>query len=597
MSEIFIEKKEKDLNRLSGSTRVKVRKKKCASKLDDVRKIKFQNSGFVQPTRCSSLRQSPQKIVEEKKGKDDPGLKKSMSYCGLVSFEKNVLEHDDNLSLREDKIQEETLKSQMKIFSKKIQELETRVKTSEHVCINYCALVSEIWNWLLEPERQRILRYTDGYKELIDKIRKILSNGTDWWIESPITEPQSSKREISPVPRERSFSTPSTLIQFTLSPRNQQQQKKNRKKTESNDDDICLLRSESDNASDDSKGKAGWSRSNSESDTWSQLSSPRHIATINDVKSIKLYEIVGKGSTGVVYRGMYGPYTVACKSIYKDFLSNEMTEEIEQMLGIMSTLQRHCNIVYHFGFDIYSDKTRYYLMMEYFSVTLHSFIERERECGNTCIEYMVISEFMFQIANGVKFLHNLVPDAIIHCDLKSENIFLHLNEKHKRDSVVKIGDFSEMRLFTTEKYIQDNRNLLNRDLFNRGTTEFMAPEMITLPSSKNCSKKKNNKSTNPYGPKVDIWAIGMILYEMLTLDIPYRNNDVGNLDLPSYISSGNKPRWPDGVFHQKTKSVLFHKLLEIFNMCTEVDVEKRVSATILVQEIQQVKQGFNLSGY
>ncbi|XP_026334752.1 interferon-induced, double-stranded RNA-activated protein kinase isoform X1 [Ursus arctos] len=90
-------------------------------------------------------------------------------------------------------------------------------------------------------------------------------------------------------------------------------------------------------------------------------------------------------------------------------------------------------------------------------------------------------ELYEQIAAGVEYIHN---QQLIHRDLKPGNIFL-VNTKH-----IKIGDFG---LVTSSKDYENRTS-------NKGTLRYMSPEQI---------------SSKEYGKEVDIFALGLILAELL----------------------------------------------------------------------------------
>eukprot|EP01063_Lacrimia_lanifica_P021806 TRINITY_DN2937_c3_g2_i1.p1 TRINITY_DN2937_c3_g2~~TRINITY_DN2937_c3_g2_i1.p1 ORF type:complete len:433 (+),score=165.55 TRINITY_DN2937_c3_g2_i1:119-1417(+) len=92
--------------------------------------------------------------------------------------------------------------------------------------------------------------------------------------------------------------------------------------------------------------------------------------------------------------------------------------------------------------------------------------------------------FIFaQICLAVKYLH---ARRILHRDLKSQNVFL------TKDSVVKLGDFG---LATALRHSV----ALSKSLC--GTPNYLSPELVT---------------GRPYNNKADIWAMGCILYELVT---------------------------------------------------------------------------------
>jgi serine/threonine protein kinase len=101
-----------------------------------------------------------------------------------------------------------------------------------------------------------------------------------------------------------------------------------------------------------------------------------------------------------------------------------------------------------------------------------------------------ILDWFTQIAEALKYIHN---HKILHRDLKTQNIFLS-----KKD-VIKVGDFGVCkRLDSTCELAQTKI----------GTPYYMSPEIY-----------KNE----PYNNKCDIWSLGCILYEMMTLKNPFQS--------------------------------------------------------------------------
>ena len=105
-----------------------------------------------------------------------------------------------------------------------------------------------------------------------------------------------------------------------------------------------------------------------------------------------------------------------------------------------------------------------------------------------------------QIASALHAAHHA---GVIHRDLKSDNVFL--TDKEEASDHVKVLDFGISRFLEAEDDRSGKRSLI------MGTPQFMAPEQITAPD--NVDKR------------ADIYALGVILYEMLTARRPFNNDD------------------------------------------------------------------------
>ena len=109
-----------------------------------------------------------------------------------------------------------------------------------------------------------------------------------------------------------------------------------------------------------------------------------------------------------------------------------------------------------------------------------------------------------QIASALEAAHGA---GIIHRDLKSDNIFL-TTRGETRDHV-KVLDFGISRFQTAKDRTAQGATLL-------GTPEFMAPEQVMTPDE--------------IDHRVDIYALGVIMYEMLTGSVPFRITKLHDLD-------------------------------------------------------------------
>lgn len=105
------------------------------------------------------------------------------------------------------------------------------------------------------------------------------------------------------------------------------------------------------------------------------------------------------------------------------------------------------------------------------------------------------------IAAGVGYLHS---SGIVHRDLKPGNIYLERGTQ-SIDQRVKIGDYG------LSKFISNSRRSGQTE--SVGTVHYMAPEI----------------AGGRYGREIDTYALGVILYEMLTGHVPFEGESVGEV--------------------------------------------------------------------
>lgn len=152
-----------------------------------------------------------------------------------------------------------------------------------------------------------------------------------------------------------------------------------------------------------------------------------------------------------------------------------------------------------------------------------------------------VQSYMFQIIQGLKYIHS---NNIIHLDLKPGNIFL--DEKLG----IKIGDFG-LNIQT--------RKCSERFFTFRGTLGYAAPEVI----------KPEKKG---YSYEADIWSLGIIMYNLLTGDIPFYNEEDtvnGELYFPD-----ERPNSQDNI-KGKEKIVISNVAKDLIRQILVKDYKKR----------------------
>lgn len=219
----------------------------------------------------------------------------------------------------------------------------------------------------------------------------------------------------------------------------------------------------------------------------------------------------------------------------KEYISRFINE-----INIISSL-RHPNVVLYMGASIFNQS--YYMITEYLPKGslwdyIHNYKVKFTEREQINITY--------EIAIGLSYLHSR---SIVHCDLKSSNILIDDNWK------IKIGDFG------LSHFIKNNNRYYR---VKKGTVNWMAPESL---------------KSGIYGYSTDIYSFGMILWEILKLEIPY---------------FGLKQHQIENQIVQENRIVEIPKeghevLIDITKKCLEYDPNKRPSIRDIVIILENLK--------
>ena len=204
------------------------------------------------------------------------------------------------------------------------------------------------------------------------------------------------------------------------------------------------------------------------------------------------YEIIrqiGGGGMAIVYlaKDLFLDRDVAVKVLRDEFVeSDEFIRRFHKEAKAVASLN-HQNIVSVYDFD--ASSTPIYLVMEY--VEGKTLKEKIIDEGHLS-EQMTI-QIAIQIANGLSLAHS---NKIIHKDIKSQNILIDVN------NLVKITDFGIAQILSNST-ITHNKGIL-------GSAHYFSPEQA-----------RGELVTY----KSDIYSLGVVMYEMLTGELPFTGDN------------------------------------------------------------------------
>ncbi|KAM9227045.1 LOW QUALITY PROTEIN: serine/threonine-protein kinase PAK 3-like [Leptosomus discolor] len=260
----------------------------------------------------------------------------------------------------------------------------------------------------------------------------------------------------------------------------------------------------------------------------------RSIVSVGDPKKKYTgFEKIGQGGSGTVYTALdiATGQEVAIKQM--DLHRQPRKEVLLDEILIMRE-NKNPNIVNYLDSYLVGDEL--WVVMEYLAGG-----SLNNVAAKASMDEWQIAAVCRECLQALDFLHS---NGVIHRDIKSGNILLGM------DGSVKLTDFGFSARITPE---QSKRSTMV------GTSYWMAPEVVL---------------GEAYGPKVDIWSLGITAIEMADGFPPYIGYD--SLVVMDLIAMEGTPE----LQHPERLSALFHDFL---NCCLEVDVDRRWSAKELLQ--------------
>ncbi|KAL4226447.1 hypothetical protein ACF0H5_014430 [Mactra antiquata] len=242
---------------------------------------------------------------------------------------------------------------------------------------------------------------------------------------------------------------------------------------------------------------------------------------------------IGSGSFGTVFKGQWHG-AVAVKRLN---VTNPTPAQLQAFKNEVAVLRktRHLNVLLFMGCTSKPQLAIITQWCEGSSLYKHLHVDEVK------FEMLALLDIGRQTAQGMDYLH---AKSIIHRDLKSNNIFL------TEDLTVKIGDFG----LATVKTIWSGSYQFQQPT---GSILWMAPEVIRM------------QEQNPYTFQSDVYAFGIVLYELMTGQLPYSH--INNKDQILFMV-GKGYLFPDV---NKIRNDCPKALIRLMQECCKLDRDMR----------------------
>ncbi|ESU36410.1 Kinase, WNK [Giardia duodenalis] len=252
-------------------------------------------------------------------------------------------------------------------------------------------------------------------------------------------------------------------------------------------------------------------------------------------------DVLGKGAFKTVYRAfdLIAGREVAWNEVVLDTLEPMASSKLFQEIKALKDVD-HENIIKLYDHWFEGSNLLIFTTELMPSGCLKKYLKK----NPTALTTPVLKSWALQILEALNYMHTCQP-KIIHRDIKAQNIFIN-----GATGVVKVGDLG----------LCASLGLQSTAVSCIGTPEFMAPETY---------------SNAHYDEKVDIYAFGMLLLELITRDTPYL--ECANIvDVLKKVEGNIPPNGLNKVVHKEMKDLIL--------LCINKDPSARPSARELLSK-------------
>jgi len=208
-----------------------------------------------------------------------------------------------------------------------------------------------------------------------------------------------------------------------------------------------------------------------------------------DSISFNRLDVIGHGASSCVFKGTLAGELVAVKEVH----GSSTLAHVE--VDLLARLH-HPHVLRFFGCAV-SDVGLVYIVTELMDFSLAAHLAKYAPLR---MPRFTALRLALHVARGLQYLHQ---NRIVHRDLKPGNVLLVSNRQSMGGLMAKISDFGVSRS------VQNDLSSMTAVV---GTIEYMAPEILMGESDTRIE----------YGPPVDVFSMGILLWQIVTCHQPYK---------------------------------------------------------------------------
>lgn len=289
------------------------------------------------------------------------------------------------------------------------------------------------------------------------------------------------------------------------------------------------------------------------------------IVEINNVK-LRVNRLIAEGGYALVFavEDVNTGKEYALKKLVA--VDEEANRSVLQEIETLKAVSGHSNIIQFLCVHRIEREDRksceYLLVTEYCPGGTIADILRSVSVNSLTVAQ--VCRIAYQATRAVHHMHNQQPQPIVHRDIKLENFLIG------GDGLVKLCDFGSV---TTQQILPDSswnaqkRATLEDHMAKFTTPMYRAPEMT------------DTWNNEPIGPPVDCWALGCILYALVTLRHPFPEGNKLAVLNAKYAPLPPNPRY--ACFHDLIKG------------CLEISPVQRLTTSALLERLAAIAESNN----